>query len=138
VDQSADDELTRLRDMCALHTLFRRELALAPGLVRGAAAADGGRRVRRICGHLDLVLSLLALYRQRAGDCPRVRHAADHAAAQVDTWRTSSSELHAKQLAGALEQLALILNDYLADREEVVLWPRAAARSALERSALDL
>ena len=44
--------------MPTLHTLFRRELRLAPGVVRGIAAGDT-RRAAVVCEHVDFVLRVL-------------------------------------------------------------------------------
>ena len=57
----------------------------------------------------------------------RLHQLTDHITALIHQWRTSASSLHAKQLAAALEQLTLLLNDRMARREETILWPRTAS-----------
>jgi hypothetical protein len=126
MDKETDEAIGQLRDMYAAHTLFRREFGLAPGLVRDVAD-DDAHRVRLICEHLDLILTLLELYRRGREDSPRLRGAADHVTALVGRWRESAACLHAKQLAAAVEELALLLNDYLARQEEILLWPYTAS-----------
>lgn len=140
MNQDADKSLDHLRDMYATHTLFRREFGLAPGLVRDVAE-DDARRVRLVCEHLDLIMTLLDLYRHSQdacgppgpgirfgeGDRARLHQAIGHVTALIGTWGTSASSLHAKQLAGALEQLNLLLNEHMARQEEVILWPQTAS-----------
>jgi hypothetical protein len=132
MDKAADASLDGLRDMYAVHTLFRRELSLAPGLVRGIADEDAVR-TRRACEHLDLVITLLTGYHKSqpaAGEHAehaRLHRVLDHVTTLVRAWRGSGAALDAKRLAVALEQLALLLNDYLARQEEAILWPRTAS-----------
>lgn len=51
-------ELLDTREMVVVHSLFRRELRLAAGLVRRVAPADT-RRAAVVAGHLDLVEDVL-------------------------------------------------------------------------------
>jgi hypothetical protein len=152
MDKEADEALN-LRDMYAMHTLFRREFALAPRLVRDVTEEDPCR-ARVICEHLDLIMTLLTIHHQGQDACdwpsppgpgqpgpgqPRAvihlaeaEHASlhrliDHVTALIHEWRTSASSLQAKQLAAALEQLTLLLNDRMARREEAILWPLTAS-----------
>ncbi|HTU74373.1 MAG TPA: hypothetical protein VMG38_12720, partial [Trebonia sp.] len=46
------------QDMYALHTMFRREFALLPGLVRGVAAKDE-ERARAVADHVRLLTLIL-------------------------------------------------------------------------------
>jgi hypothetical protein len=146
MDKEADEALN-LRDMYATHTLFRREFALAPRLVRNVTDEDP-RRTQLICEHLDLIMTLLTTHHQAQDTCDwpsppdpaqpaltrpaeaehaRLHHLTDHTTTLIHQWRTSASSLHAKQLAAALEQLTLLINDRMARREETILWPRTAS-----------
>lgn len=51
---NADPPLTDVRVMAVIHSLYRRELRLAPGLVRAVGAGDTAR-ARVVADHLDLV-----------------------------------------------------------------------------------
>jgi hypothetical protein len=145
MDNVADVSLDRLRDTYAMHTLFRRELSLAPGLVRGIADEDAAR-TRIVCEHLDLVITSLTGYHESRHDCDclgretpghvarpadgdhaRLRQVLDLVTSLVRAWQASAAALDAKPLAVALEQLALQLNDYMARLEEAMLWPRTAS-----------
>src|SRR3954454_3057745 len=53
-----NEQLTDTREMLVVHSLFRRELRLASGLVRGGAPADT-RRAGGISAHLQLVEDVL-------------------------------------------------------------------------------
>ena len=141
-------EALDLRDMYATHTLFRREFGLAAGLVRDVTEEDT-RRTRLACEHLDLIMTLLTTHHHSHDACERpspaypgqpgvaarpaeAEHASlhrliDHICALIEAWRSSASSFDAKPLAAALEQLALLLNDHMARREEAILWPRTAS-----------
>jgi hypothetical protein len=147
MDNEADEALS-LRDMYATHTLFRREFALAPRLVRDVTEEDP-YRARLVCEHLDLIMTLLMTHHQAQDTCDwptppdpgqpgtvirlaepehaRLHQLTDHTTTLIHQWRTSASSLHAKQLAAALEQLTLLLNDRMARHEETILWPRTAS-----------
>ncbi len=144
MDNEADEALN-LRDMYATHTLFRREFALAPRVVRDVTEEDP-RRAHLVCEHLDLIMTLLITHHQGQDTCdwpspaqpraatgpPDTEHATlhqltDHITTLTHQWRTTASSLHAKQLAAALEQLTLLLNDRMARQEETILWPRTAS-----------
>jgi hypothetical protein len=141
------DEALNLRDMYATHTLFRREFALAPRLVRDVTEEDPPR-TRLVCEHLDLIMTLLITHHQAQDTCdwpsppdpgqPAVtrrteaehttlHQLTDHITTLIHQWSASASNLHAKQLAAALEQLTLLINDRMARREETILWPRTAS-----------
>jgi hypothetical protein len=143
--KAADVSLDGLRDTYAVHTLFRRELSLAPGLVRSIAGEDAAR-TRLVCEHLHLVITFLTGYHESRHDCgclghenpghvarpaegehARLRQVLDHVTTLMRVWRASAATLDAKPLAVALEQLALLLNDYMARWEEAILWPRTAS-----------
>jgi hypothetical protein len=145
MDKAADVSLDGLRDTYAVHTLFRRELSLAPGLVRGIADEDAAR-TRLVCENLDLVIALPTGYHESRHDCgcrgredpghvtrlaegehDRLHQVLDHVTTLMRAWRASAAALDAKPLAVTLEQLASLLNDYMARREEAILWPRTAS-----------
>jgi hypothetical protein len=148
MDKAADVSLDGLRDTYAVHTLFRRELGLAPGLVRDITGEDAAR-TRLVCEHLDLVITFLTGYHESRHDCgclshedpghvtrpaegehARLHQVLDHVTTLMRAWRASAAALDAKPLAIALEQLALLLNDYMARREEAILWPRTASAAS--------
>jgi hypothetical protein len=140
MDTAANMPAADLRDMYAMHTLFRREFGLAPDLVRDVRDedADGARAV---CEHLDLMLRLLMIHHERQEACRQTRsvvrlvrgqHARLHAVYDeigtlMKAWHGSASEIDAKSLAHALRKFASLLNDYMALREEQILWPRTAS-----------
>jgi hypothetical protein len=145
MNNAAEVSLDSLRDTYAMHTLFRRELSLAPGLVRGVADEDADR-ARVICEHLDLVITSLTGYHESRHDCgclgrevpgrvtrpaegdhARLHQVLDLVMTLARTWRASAAALDAKPLAVSIEQLALLLNDYMARLEEAILWPRTAS-----------
>jgi hypothetical protein len=155
MDTAASTAADDLRDMYAMHTLLRRELGLAPGLVRNATKNDVDQ-AQTICEHISLMLQVLAIHHERHEDCSRFYHSGDgddgrdhadsgcslvtglharlHAvynqiSARMRAWRATASDVDAKSLALALECFALLLSDFLAEREEQVLWPRTAAAS---------
>jgi hemerythrin-like domain-containing protein len=53
-----DEQLTDTSEMLVVHSLFRRELRLASGLVRGVARGDS-RRAAVVAAHLQLVEDVL-------------------------------------------------------------------------------
>jgi hypothetical protein len=127
-----DEFKSRLRDMYAAHTLFRRELSLASALVT-EVVEDDGRKVGLVCDHLGLILGLLALYREVRGDCPALSRIADHVAVLTKRWRVSGWSPHGKQLSAALERLAFLLNEHMTRQEEALLWPRTASLTGQPR-----
>jgi hypothetical protein len=151
VNTAADD----LRDMYAMHTLFRREFGLAPALVLDVMEEDVDQAAA-VCEHIDIMLRLLMIHHERQDSCrgfhrsgrgasgraradsvvPLVmgQHAKLHAVydeitSLMQTWRASASGLDAKSLALALERFTSLCNEHMALREEQVLWPRAASLS---------
>jgi Hemerythrin HHE cation binding domain len=149
MDTVTDIPVPDIRDMYAIHTLFRREFSLAPGLIRGVADGDTGRS-QAVYGHMDLILRLLALHHEMQASCLRFRqtghkrgqlapvvlldgqHAGLHEAwneisVLLPTWRETASAEQAEPLAAALERLAAVLEARMAREEEKVLWPRSAS-----------
>jgi hypothetical protein len=117
-----------LRDMYALHTLFRREFGLAPVLVRELGEGDAVDATV-VCQHIDLMLRLLMSHHVN-GEYPELHAARDEVALLMRFWCASASALDAKPLAVALEGLSSLVNQLMARREEAILWPRTAALSA--------
>jgi hypothetical protein len=140
MDTAANMAAEDLRDMYAMHTLFRREFGLAPGLVCDVRDQDTDR-AHTVREHIDLMLRLLMIHHERQEACtqahPVVRllngqHARLHAVHDeigmlMKAWHASASEIDAKSLALALRKFASLLNDHMALREEQILWPRTAS-----------
>ncbi|HEY6497437.1 MAG TPA: hypothetical protein VIZ43_29515, partial [Trebonia sp.] len=55
-----EEPLADARDMFAVHTMFRREFGLMPGLIRGTAADTG--RAAVVAAHVALVAEVLHLH----------------------------------------------------------------------------
>jgi len=132
------------RDMVVVHTAFRREFGLAPGLVRRVAAGDR-QRAGVVGDHLDLLTAML--HHHHAGEdrllwpklharvpsdvAPVVslmeeQHARIHAAndrvhAGLEGWRTAASEDEGEALAQSLEEVDAALDEHLAAEEERLL-----------------
>jgi hypothetical protein len=155
MDTAANTAADGLRDMYAMHTLFRREFGLAPALVRDVREEDVDQAAA-VCEHIDIVLRLLMIHHERQDSCRRFyrpgrgaggraradsvvplvkgQHAQLHAVydevtSLMQTWRASASVLDAKSLALAFERLTSLCNEHMALREEQVLWPRTASLS---------
>ena len=56
-----DEPLADARDMFAVHTMFRREFGLMPGLVRAVAPGDK-QRTMLVADHVALVSKVLDLH----------------------------------------------------------------------------
>jgi hypothetical protein len=136
--------LTDTSDMRALHAVFRKSLAAAPGLIGGAPADDTGRSA--IVGtYYDNVLRLLHAHHGGEDEliwpkllerCPDETElvsevAAQHQAvsslmdltmAQLQQWAGSASESDGAAVAGSLRQLNEQLVTHL-DAEEAMILP---------------
>jgi hemerythrin-like domain-containing protein len=141
------------REMIAVHSAFRREFGLAPGLVRGVAPGDV-QRAGVVSDHLELIGSFLhhhhagedkllwpkLLERVPAELAPTVelmerQHEGVHEVieemnAALGRWRTGAVETHRDQLAGALDRLHALLVEHLAAEEQHIL--PLASRSLTE------
>jgi hypothetical protein len=138
-----------IRDMYAIHTLFRREFGLTPGLIRDVDDGDT-ERSGVLYEHIDLILRLLELYDEEHNDCPRFRapspgrggiapvvlldgrhtglHAVlDEISVLLPAWRATAAVAQAASLAAALERLAAVLDAHMTWEEEKVLWPHSAS-----------
>jgi hemerythrin-like domain-containing protein len=132
------------RDMYAVHTLFRREYALMPALVRSVAANDK-ERSGIVADHIELVNTVLH-HHHRVEDkhlWPRLldRGSKDVASivhvmedqhqrletmiAQVDgatrSWRSSADSKSGATLADALDRMIALLDDHMGMEEERIL-----------------
>jgi hemerythrin-like domain-containing protein len=141
------------REMIAVHSAFRREFGLAPGLVRGVAPGDV-QRAGVVADHLELIGSFLhhhhagedkllwpkLLERVPAELAPTVelmerQHEGVHEVieemnAALGRWRTGAAETDRDQLAGALDRLHALLVEHLAAEEQHIL--PLASRSLTE------
>ena len=140
--------LTDVRVMAVIHSLYRRELRLAPGLLRAVAAGDTAR-ARVVADHLDLVgrhlhhhhtledRMLWPLLLERVPDelAPIVhlmesQHArVDGLIEEIDTllpgWTRTADAATAARLADLFDTLCVHLVEHL-DAEEQRLLPLAA------------
>jgi hypothetical protein len=141
------------REMIAVHSAFRREFGLAPGLVRAVATGDV-QRAGVVADHLELIGTFLhhhhtgedkllwpkLIERVPADMAPTVelmerQHEAVHEVIEEMTaalarWRTGASESDRDRLAGALNRLHALLVEHLAAEEEHIL--PLASRSLTE------
>jgi hemerythrin-like domain-containing protein len=139
---------TDVRDMHAAHTMFRREFALMPALVREVAAGDK-ERVQIVADHVALLTNVLHHHHQAEDDnlWPRLlerapkecdplielmerQHAGlEKALSEIEValgfWRTDAGSTAGGTLAASLENLLVPLFDHMALEEERIL-PLAA------------
>lgn len=138
------EPLADARDMFVVHTMFRRELGLMPGLVRAVTAGDSTRTVL-VADHVALVTEGLAAHHKGEDDhiwprlrerCPEVcaslvdvmedqHHAIHECFAPVEktaeSWRHTASADTRDALAEAIEQLLVVTREHLALEEERVV-----------------
>jgi hypothetical protein len=136
------------RDMIVVHTAFRREFRLAPSLVRGTSAGDLSR-ASIVAGHLELMTGFLHLHHTGEDRLlwPRLLDRAPKEVAAVVTlmqtqherihdlltsaegllqhWKNRAGAAERDELADALDQLYVVLDEHL-DAEEQNLLPLAA------------
>jgi hemerythrin-like domain-containing protein len=130
--------------MFVVHTMFRREFGLMPGLVRAVAAGDK-QRTMLVADHVALVSKVLDLHHSGEDKqvWPRLRergngeiasivgvmeeqHAGIHhgllqVTAAVESWRDSASAQTRDALASAVGQLLPVMKEHLALEEERVV-----------------
>jgi hemerythrin-like domain-containing protein len=135
---------TDVRDMHAVHTLFRREFALMPGLVREVTAGDK-ERVKIVADHVALLTNLLhhhhhaedenlwpRLLERAPKECDPLielmesQHARlEKALSEIDValglWRTDTGFTARGTLTSSLESLLVPLFDHMAMEEERIL-----------------
>jgi len=141
---TVDEPLADARDMFAVHTMFRREFGLMPGLVQ-AVAAGNEQRTTLVADHVALVSQVLDLHhsgedkhiwpllRERGtGEIASIvgvmeeQHGAIHhgllqVRAAVELWRDTVSAQARDALAGALGQFLPVTKEHLALEEERVV-----------------
>jgi hypothetical protein len=161
---TTSEPLADTRDMFAVHTLFRREFGLSPGLVR-AVTADDMPRATRVAKHLSLLGGLLAAHHAAEDKhlWPRLRvrgtqeiaavvlmmeeqHRAIHTGLlevtdAAESWRKSASARARDALADTLTELLPVMAEHLAAEEErAVPWIRkyitAAEYAVMVREAI--
>jgi hypothetical protein len=139
-----DESLADPRDMFAAHTMFRREFALMPGLVRAVTPGDKPRATL-VADHIALVTGILSQHHAGEGRhiwprlrerCPQQcgplidvmedqRHAIHACLLQVSKalppWRDSTSAHARGALAGAIDRLIAVITENLALEEERVV-----------------
>ncbi len=132
------------RDMVVVHTAFRREFGLAPGLVRGVSDGDL-RRAAVVADHLDLLTTMLhhhhatedrllwpALHQRVPAELDatislmerqheRIHAGNDAVAKRLPTWRATALAEAGEALAEALEEVDAALTEHLAAEEELLL-----------------
>jgi hemerythrin-like domain-containing protein len=132
------------RDMFAMHTLFGREFALLPALVRGVRAGDE-ERAQIVAHHVSLLTTLLHEhhYNEDQSLWPRLlQRGSTNARAVVDlmlaqhgiiatlaieinaelqAWRASSASARGEALADALDRMLPALAEHTRSEEERAL-----------------
>lgn len=141
---SRDENHADVRNMDMVHTLFRREFALMPGLVRGVRAGDK-ERAHIVADHIDFVSSVLHLHHrsedthlwpllldresEEAGPIVRTMES-QHASiekiyskihAAIGVWRSGAAAQPRDALADALDRMVTQLNEHMALEEECIL-----------------
>ncbi len=146
------------RDMLVVHTSFRREFRLAPGLVRGVAEGDLARS-RIVADHLEWLLGMLhhhhegedrliwplLLERVPAEVAPTVhvmesQHAdisesTEQVLAALPDWRKTAATGLRDDLAARLDRVRGLLEEHLAleEREVLPLIEKALSRQEWDR-----
>ena len=132
------------RDMYTVHTMFRREYALLPGLVRAVAAKDE-ERARVVADHVRL-MNLILHHHHTAEDeglWPRLLQRAprevdpvvqllagqhdnldvllDDVDARLDSWPDGADSADGEALATVLRQVAVALYEHMGLEEKLAL-----------------
>jgi len=136
------EPLADVRDMYMAHTMFRREIGLASGLIRGVAAGDR-ERATVVAEHLELVLVILD-HHHRGEDqhlWPRLVERAGAASvvqtmesqhSDIDTlvhrlltglagWRAAAGAAEGAELAEVATMLFELLDEHLKTEEQQAL-----------------
>ena len=132
------------RDMFAVHTMFRREFALMPALVRRAKPADK-QRAEIVADHIELVNGVLHhhhrledkhLWQKLLERVPETAHsivrvmerhhqALEQIIVESDVatriWRASATSGAAEALADALDRLSALVTEHMALEEQQIL-----------------
>lgn len=139
-----NEPLADARNMFTVHTMFRREFGLMPGLIRTVTAGDT-RRVTLVADHIALVSGVLIAHHSSEDEhiwpllrdrCPEEcaplvdimeeQHHAIHTRLQqateaVQAWRDSASAGTRDALADAVDSLIPITREHLSLEEERVV-----------------
>ncbi|HEY1666486.1 MAG TPA: hemerythrin domain-containing protein [Trebonia sp.] len=132
------------RDMYTVHTMFRREYALLPGLVRAVAAKDE-ERAKVVAGHVRLVNLILhhhhmaedenlwpALLRRAPREVDPVIHLLesqhealdvllDEVSTRLDGWTDGADSADGEGLAAVLQRLVAALYEHMGLEEKLAL-----------------
>jgi hemerythrin-like domain-containing protein len=143
------------REMIAVHSAFRREFRLAPGLVRAVAPGDVSR-AEVVAEHLELIATFLhhhhdgedrllwpkLLERVPAELAPTValmerQHEGVHEVIEEMTaalarWRDAAAEADRDELADALDRLHALLVEHLGAEEQHILPLASSSLTAAE------
>jgi hemerythrin-like domain-containing protein len=135
---------TDVRDMHAVHTMFRREFALVPALVREVTAGDK-ERVQVVAGHVALLTNVLhhhhhaedehlwpRLLERAPKDCDPLIELMERQHARLEKllseievalgfWRADLGSSAGGTLANSLESLLIPLFDHMAIEEARIL-----------------
>ena len=133
-----------IREMYMAHTMFRREFAQLPALVRGVGAGDG-ERAQLVAGHLGFVTNVLHHHHQAEDthlwpkllergpeELDPVVHLMESQHADIDqgltgirtasaAWQDGAAVEHGTELAEALDRLLPLLDEHLRVEEESLL-----------------
>jgi hemerythrin-like domain-containing protein len=136
----AAEPLADAQDMFAVHTMFRREFGLIPGLVRAVPAGDKPRTAL-VANHVDFMAKALGVHhsdedrhlwpRLRGRGTEEVASIVDlmerqhgaihqgllHVVDELGSWRESASARARDALADDVVQLFPIVKEHLADEE---------------------
>jgi hypothetical protein len=140
----SSEPLADVRDMYMAHIMFRREIGLAPALIRGVAAGDL-ERAAIVADHLDLILLVLEHHHRsedehlwprlatRAGaDAEAVVRTMESQHSEVDTlvgrlstglaaWRVSAGPAQGAELVDVSTLLSSRLDEHLQTEEQQAL-----------------
>jgi hemerythrin-like domain-containing protein len=138
------NDAPNVRDMFAMHTLFRREFGLLPSLVRGVRARDEAR-ARIMADHITMLTTLLHEHHRGEDDLlwprllqrapeearpvielMRAQHATIAAlAAEIQTelkaWHASAASVRGEALSGALDRMIPVLAEHTRSEEQRAL-----------------
>lgn len=141
---TADEQYADIREMYMVHTVFRREFALLPALVRGVAVGDR-ERSQIIADHIGLLNS--SLHHHHHGEdkhlWPRllergsteiapivhvmeeqhegIESAHNEINAALEAWRGSAASEPREALADVLDRIIPLLNEHMGMEEERIL-----------------
>jgi hemerythrin-like domain-containing protein len=141
---TTDEQYADIREMYMVHTVFRREFALLPALVRGVAIGDK-ERSQIIADHIGLLNS--SLHHHHHGEdkhlWPRllergsteiapivhvmeeqhegIEKAHDEISAALEAWRGSAASEPREALADVLDRIIPLLNEHMGMEEEHIL-----------------